>query len=181
MCKLHMRAHGECKLSQKSAFLSLGVVDVRAGWLLRNFTVCKPHMRAYDECKNFSKVRTIVTWCTELGGELTFEKFHRVQAAHACPWRMRVHVRVATRGSTLCVRHAGSWVVSVLVPVCLIEVCHLWITSLYGHWGVSFVDWGVSFVDWGVSFEVCHLWMGYGVAFVSRIDKIIGLFCKRDL
>ena len=31
-------------------------------------------------------------------------------------------------------------------------------------------------------FEPCLLWRGlYGVATVSRIDKIIGLFCKRDL
>ena len=52
------------------------------------------------------------------------------------------------------------------------QSCHIWMSHFTYEWVTSRMN------------ESRHVWLSqdtYGVVLVSRIDKIIGLFCKRDL
>ena len=51
---------------------------------------------------------------------------------------------------------------------------HIWIRHV-DDWKLS--EWHDAFVDCAL----LHIWIRYGVATISRIDKIVGLFCKRAL
>ena len=69
------------------------------------------------------------------------------------------------------------------------ESCHIWMSHVTYEWVMSHMNgschiWMSHVIhEWVMSHnQPCHIWMSrvtYGVASISRIDKILGLFCKR--
>jgi len=78
----------------------------------------------------------------------------------------RVNAAVHTYGGGLASQLARSQSMRRLVPTC--DMTHHYL----GHSSLIFV---IGLV------QVCDMANAYGVALVSRIDKSIGLFCKRAL